>query len=183
MGSLGIEVSRVGRLVDLRFAGQRRLVDLQRDGLRQPSVGGHFSPLCRDHRVADYDVALGHLGHVATSRTTLTGVSSLVLFSTSKIFIASYSNQKATPVAEEDCAEDTDRLGELVVDESYAERKQGGDQQDADHRIVELLEKEPHSDLRLGGVNTLAPYRCRLCSTSAPVSPFGWFDMTVFTFK
>lgn len=25
----------------------------------------------------------------------------------------------------------------------------------------------------------MAPYRCRLCSTSAPVSPFGWFDMTV----
>ena len=149
IGSLGIEVSRVGRLVDLRFAGQRRLVDLQRDGFRQPSVGWYFLAALQDHRVADYDVALGYLGHVAVAddldRRVVVGAVQHVEF-----FHRVVLEPEGDARGEEDCAEDTDRLGELVMDESYAERKQGGDQQDADHRIVELLEKEPPQRLAFG---------------------------------
>ena len=113
------------------------------------------------------------------SRTTLTGVSSLVLFSTSNFFIASYSNQKATPVARKIAQKiPIASANSLWMNPMPSESRAATSRM----RITGSLnfsKKSLHSDLRLGGVSTLAPYRCRLCSTSAPVSPFGWFDMTV----
>ena len=92
---------------------------------------------------------LGYLGHVAVAddldRRVVVGAVQHVEF-LHRVVLEPEGDARG----EEDCAEDADRLGELVVDESYAERKQGGDQQDADHRIVELFEKEPPQRLAFG---------------------------------
>ena len=104
-------------------------------------------------------------------------MSSLVLFSTSNFFIASYSNQNATPVARKIA-----QKMPIASANSLCMKPIPSDSAAATSRMrmtgsLNFSMNRRHSDLRFGGVSRLAPYCSRLRITSSCVSPFREFDM------
>ena len=67
VGGFCVKFLGVGRLAHHRFAGQGRLIDLQRYGFDQSAVGWHLCTRTKDDDITHDDVALRHFGSNAVS--------------------------------------------------------------------------------------------------------------------
>ncbi len=133
-----VEIGLVGCLVHHQFAGQARLVHLQRDSFDELSVGRDFLAGVQDDDVADDDVLAGYfvdfpapqdgdgrfLAHLVQQVEFLVGV----------VF-----EVEADAGGQEDCEEDADGLGVLVFNDGDDEREDRSYQQDADDRVLEFF--------------------------------------------
>ena len=67
IGCLGIEVVRIDGFVDLKFSGQGRFVDLQRNGFDQLSVGGNLLAALEKDNIAYDDLLFRDFAHLAVA--------------------------------------------------------------------------------------------------------------------
>ena len=67
IGCLGIEVVRIDGFVDLKFSGQGRFVDLQRNGFDQLSVGGNLLAALEQDDIAYDDLLFRNFAHLAVA--------------------------------------------------------------------------------------------------------------------
>ena len=141
IGRIGIEEGFVDRLVDLGLARERRLVDLQRDGLDQFAVGRDGLAALDVDDVAHDHIAARNLAHrPAAHHLDRDVVVDLIQAPEAPLRVPLEPESDAR--GEDDGADDAHRLGEIAVDESDGKRQHGRDEQNLDDRIAELLQEE-----------------------------------------
>jgi len=139
VGGLVVEVGFVGGLVHHQFSGQARLVDLQRDGLHQLSVGRHFLAGVQYDDVAHDHVFSWNLVYFSVSDDG-DGCFFSHLVEEVELLVGVVFKVESYARGEEDGEEYSDGFGILAFDDGDDEREYGSHQQDADDGVLEFLQ-------------------------------------------
>lgn len=148
IGGVGVGVGGVGALGAHRFAGQRRFVHVQVDGLDQLAVGGHLLAGIDDDEVAHDDVAAGHLRELAIA-IDLDGLVVIDLVEEGKLLVGLPFEVEGQTGGQQDGHEDAggleEHFGAMLKAEELVERDadgQGtGDEEHDDERVGKLAEE------------------------------------------
>ena len=141
IGRFGVEQRLIDKLVGLGFAREGRFIDLQRNGLDQLSVGRNRLAGFEAYQIADDHLAAGNFGHDAVA-PHLDGLVVVDLIQPAEAPHGVPFEEKAHARGQQNGADDADGLGVVPLDEGHDQRERGGNKQNDDDRIAELLGKE-----------------------------------------
>ena len=141
IGRFGIEMRLVDGFVHLQFAREGRFVDAQRHGFDQLAVRGHgFAAFDIDHVAHDH-VAAGNLADRAVAHHLDRNIV-VDLIQPAETPHGVPLEPEPDAGRQNNGAYDADRLGEILVNEPDGERQHRGQQQNADDRVLELLDEK-----------------------------------------
>ena len=136
---LFVKVSFDGRFGNHRFAGQIRLIYLQRNSLEQRTVGRHFLARFQNDDIAHHHILAGYFLYVSVAnyldqRFFVDGVQQV------ELLVGIVFKEEADTRSQQNGGNDTDGFGVFVLDNRDYQRKQGCHQQYFYDRILKFLQ-------------------------------------------